>query len=79
VGFVGPPSVPPVLVTVLPGLVTDLLIVAAMYHDRKTLDRIHPAYWWSGATVLAVQLHRVPLSTTSAWMRVTEWLLALSP
>jgi hypothetical protein len=29
--------------------------------------------------VLAVQLLRVPLSTTDAWMRVTDWLVALSP
>jgi hypothetical protein len=75
----GPPLVPPVFVTVIPGLVTDLLIVAAMIHDRRTRGRVHPVYWWAGASVLAVQVLRVPLSTTSAWIQVTHWLLAVSP
>lgn len=75
----GPPIVPPLLVTVLPGLVADLLIVAAMIHDRKTRGRIHPAYWYGGAIVLAVQLLRLPLSTTSGWMHVTDWLIAMFP
>lgn len=75
----GPPAVPPVFVSVFPGLVTDLLILTAMVHDRRTRGRVHPAYWYGGACVLAVQLLRVPLSTTSAWMRLTHWLIALSP
>ncbi|MEP6691950.1 MAG: hypothetical protein ABJD07_12400 [Gemmatimonadaceae bacterium] len=70
---------PPVFVTVLPGLVTDLLIVAGMVHDRRTRGRVHPAYWYAGAAVLAVQLLRVPLSTTPAWTRVTEMLVAFFP
>lgn len=74
-----PPAVPPVAVTVLPGLVTDLLIVAAMVHDRKTRGRVHPAYWYGGAIVLAVQVLRVPISTTDAWIRLTHWLVALAP
>lgn len=78
-GFIGPPAVPPVFVTVLPGLVTDLLIVAAIIHDRRIRGRVHPVYWYAGACVLAVQLLRVPLSTTSAWMHITHWLVAMSP
>ncbi len=77
--FAGPPAVPPVLVTVMPGLVVDLLIVVAMIHDRRARGRVHPVYWWAGAAVLAVQILRVPLSTTSAWIHVTSWLLAVSP
>jgi hypothetical protein len=75
----GPPAVPPILVTVAPGLVTNLLIVAAMLHDRRTRGKVHPAYWYGGAAVLAVQLLRVPVSTTDAWMRMTHWLVALAP
>ncbi len=30
-----------------PGLVTDLLIVAAMVHDRRTRGRVHPVYWYA--------------------------------
>jgi hypothetical protein len=80
--FLRPPGVvapPPVVVTILPGLLADLLIVAGMIHDRKTRGRVHPAYWVGGACVLAVQVLRVPLSTSGAWMRITDWLIALSP
>ena len=75
----GPAGSPPVAVSVMPGLVTDLLIVAAMMHDRRTRGRVHPAYWVAGAVVLAVQLLRVPLSGTAGWLRVTDWMLALAP
>lgn len=70
---------PPVFVTVMPGLVVNLIVVAAMIHDRRTRGRVHPAYWAAGGALLAVQLLRVPLSTTTAWMRATDWLVALSP
>jgi hypothetical protein len=70
---------PTVLVSVMPGLAVDLLIVAAMIHDRRTIGRVHPAYWIAGGTVLAVQLLRVPVSATAAWAHVTYWLVALSP
>lgn len=78
-GSVGPVSPPPVFVTVIPGLVVDLLIVAAMIHDRRTTGRVHRVYWIAGACVVAVQVLRVPLSTTSGWTQVTHWLLALLP
>jgi len=70
---------PPVAVTVMPGLVTNLLIVAAMVHDRRARGRVHPTYWVAGGVVLAVQLLRVPLSGTAAWLRATDWMLALVP
>ncbi len=79
VGLTGVLSPPPVFVTVMPGLVVDLLIVAAMIHDRRTRGRVHQAYWIAGAAVLAVQLLRVPLSTTGVWTRVAYWLVQLSP
>jgi hypothetical protein len=70
---------PPVFVTIMPGLVVDLLIVAAMIHDRRTLGRVHRVYWIAGAAVLAVQVLRVPISTTNAWERVVQALLAFFP
>jgi hypothetical protein len=85
VTFLAPPGAaeaagsPPVAVSVMPGLVTDLLIVAAMVHDRRTSGRVHAAYWVAGGVVLAVQLLVVPLSTTTGWLRVTDWMLALFP
>lgn len=78
-GMTGPMSPPPVFVTVMPGLVVDLLIVIAMIHDRRTTGRVHRVYWIAGACVLAVQLLRVPLSVTSGWTQVTHWLVALFP
>jgi hypothetical protein len=70
---------PPVFVTVMPGLVVDLLIVAAMIHDRRTMGRVHRVYWIAGATVVAVQVLRVPVSATPAWAHVVQALLAFFP
>ncbi len=74
-----PVSPPPVFVTVMPGLVVDLLIVAAMIYDWRTRGRVHRVYWLAGGVTLAVQVLRVPLSQTSAWLQVTHWLLAVAP
>jgi hypothetical protein len=65
--------------TVLPGVLSDLLIVVAMIHDRRTTGRVHPVYWIAGGALLALQLLRAPLSSTDAWMRITHWLTALAP
>jgi len=76
--FLRPPEAvgpPPVGATIMAGLATDLLIVAAMIHDRRTRGRVHPAYWVAGAALLALQVLRIPLSTTPFWMRFTEWIV----
>jgi hypothetical protein len=78
-GLVGPMSPPPVAITVLPGLLVDLLIVAGMVHDKRTTGRIHRAYWLAGGAVVAVQVLRVPVSMTRAWMHVANWVVALAP
>jgi hypothetical protein len=78
-GMIGPSSPPPVAVSVLPGLLVDLLIVAAMVHDRRTTGRVQRTYWIAGAAVVAVQVLRVPVSATGAWMHVPHWLLAIVP
>jgi hypothetical protein len=70
---------PPVFVTVLPGLLVDLPIVVAMIHDRRTIGRVHPVYWIAGACVVAVQVLRVPISSTAAWEGVVQALLAFFP
>jgi hypothetical protein len=74
-----PLSPPPVAVTVMPGLVVDLLIVAGMIYDRRTRGRVHRVYWIAGGVTLAVQILRVPLSQTNAWLTMTHWLLAIAP
>jgi len=74
-----PASPPPLFVTVMPGLTVDLLIVAGMIYDWRTRGRVHRVYWIAGGATLAIQLLRVPLSQTSAWLTVTHWLLAVAP
>jgi hypothetical protein len=74
----GPVAPPPVFVTILPGLVSDLLIVAGMVHDRRTTGRVHPVYWIAGGALVALQVLRVPLSTTAVWTRIATWLSTLS-
>lgn len=74
-----PSGPPPVSVSVGSALAVDLLVVAMMVQDRRTHGRVHPTYWIAGGLLLAVQLLRVPVSGTSAWMEVTDWLLALAP
>ena len=66
---------PPIEFSILPALITDLLIVAAMIHDRRTQGRVHPVYWIAGGTWLAIQLGRIPFSRTPAWQAVVDWLL----
>ncbi|HEX6975667.1 MAG TPA: hypothetical protein VF147_14780 [Vicinamibacterales bacterium] len=78
-GLVSAVAPPPVAVTVLPGILVDLFIVAGMIHDRRTRGRVHKVYWIAGAAVLAVQVLRVPVSSTAVWAHVTNWLLAVAP
>jgi hypothetical protein len=75
-GLTGPG---PVTISILPALLADSLILVGMIHDKRTRGCVHPAYWIGGGCVVAVQLLRVPLSATSGWARVTDWLVALAP
>jgi len=75
----GPRVPPPVPITIPAGIVVDLLIVAGMIYDKRTRGKVHPVYWIAGAVVLAVQVLTTPLSGTAAWLRVTDWLLAIAP
>ncbi len=75
----GPMPPPPMFVTVPPGLIADLLIVAGMIYDRRSRGQVHPVYWIAGASVLAVQLLRVPLSGTNTWMQIANWFVMFSP
>jgi hypothetical protein len=62
----------------LPALIADALIVAAMLHDTRTRGRPHPAYLIGGAIMLAVQVLRLPLSTTPWWFAVADFLARFS-
>jgi hypothetical protein len=44
------------------------------FYDMRTRGRPHPAYLIGGAIVLAVQVLRVPLSTTPLWYAIADFL-----
>ena len=73
------PAPPGVAFTIVPGLISDLILVAAIIHDRRTTGRVHPVYGMAGGALVALQVARVPLSQTDAWMRAAGWLVALAP
>jgi hypothetical protein len=70
---------PPVFVTVPAGLMTDLLLIPGLLHDRKRLGRVHRTYWIAGAALVASQLLRVPLAATSTWQTIASGIAGLVP
>ncbi len=70
---------PPIAVTIMPGLLCDLLIAAAMLHDRRVNGRVHPVYWSAGAVLLSIQLLRLPIGPSPAWHATVNALIALAP
>ncbi len=74
-GQIGPP---PMVVTVAPGAVVDLLLVAAMVYDKRTRGRIHPVYLIGVPLVVLKQLLVVPLSESQAWLELVTRLEALA-
>jgi hypothetical protein len=70
-GLFPPPSVSIATPT---SLLLELLIVAGMIHDWRSMRRIHSA-WIVGASVTsAVILLRVPFSRSEAWTASADWL-----
>lgn len=57
------------------GFIMDLVILAAMACDLRTRGRVHPAYWWGLGAVLVVQLGRIPLSKTQAWLSFADYFV----
>ena len=78
-GFQGAIAPPPVAVSIIPGLVADLLIVAAMMHDVRRDGRVHRVYWVAGGALVALQVLRVPFSATGAWADIATALVAFAP
>lgn len=71
----GPP--PPVSVALMPAIVGDLLILAAIVYDWRSRGRPHPAYLIAGGALLSMQLLREPLSRTHVWENVAMWLVSI--
>jgi len=74
----GPPGPPPVIATLGPALLTDMLLVIAIIYDWRQRGRPHPAYLIGGGALLALKLLELPLSETAAWHAVAGGVLALT-
>jgi hypothetical protein len=59
-------------------LLADLLILAGILYDLRTRGRPHPVYLVGGATVVAVQVLRGPLSSTAWWHGLADSLARLA-
>ena len=76
---VAPPSVVAAMaISTVAGVAADLLIVAAMVYEWRTRGRPHRVYWIAGGIIIAVQVLRIPMSTTGAWTGFTEMLSSLA-
>jgi hypothetical protein len=69
---------PPVLFTIVPGVLSDLPLVYAMLHDWRTRGRPHKVYVIGAITLVAMQVLRVPVSATDTWLAIADWFSALS-
>ena len=71
-------TIAPVALGSVSAVAADLLIVGAMAYEWRTRGRVHRVYWIAGAAIVLIQLLRIPLSATGAWMRFTEVLSSLA-
>lgn len=55
-------------------ILTDVLLVALVAYDLRTLGRLHAATKWGGAFFLATQLVRIALNMTPAWQAFAKSL-----
>jgi hypothetical protein len=65
---------PPIPVTVVGGLIPDLLIVAGAVYDWRTRGKVHPAYLVGAAVVVGLQVLRIPLAPSHAWLAFADSL-----
>jgi hypothetical protein len=72
----GPPR--SVVSVMTPTLIADALILLCILYDVRKRGRPHPAYLIGGTAILAVQFLRIPLSTSSGWYSVADWLARFS-
>ena len=72
----GPPRT--VASVMAPSLVADTLILVGILYDWRTRGRPHPVYLIGGATIVAVQVVRDPISTTQWWYAMADFLARFS-
>ena len=54
----------------------DLFIVAMAVYDRVTTGRVHPATVWGGLFLIASQVVRAAVGSTSAWQAFARWFVS---
>jgi hypothetical protein len=54
---------------------TDLFIIAAVVHDRRSRGRVHPATLWGGAILVLSQPLRLAVAGTAAWLAFARMLV----
>jgi hypothetical protein len=69
---------PTVAFALLPSFLANGLIALALARDWRRVGRPHPAYLWSAACLVAMQLGRIPVSRTVMWHGFTSWLLTIA-
>ncbi|HTR00564.1 MAG TPA: hypothetical protein VMH83_11260 [Candidatus Acidoferrum sp.] len=55
--------------------VIDILLLALVVHDWRTLKRVHPATWIGGILLIFCQIGREVLARTDAWMDIAARLV----
>lgn len=66
----GVPPAPPIFFLIL-----DLVILGVIAYDTKRNRRLHPAFVAAFGVVLFVQVGRLVVSQTEAWMSFAKWLV----
>lgn len=53
---------------------TDLLVIGTIVYDTVANHRLHPAFLWSGALIMAMQPIQFFVARTGAWMTFAQWV-----
>lgn len=72
----GPP--PPMTVGIPTSIALDLILLTIVLIDWRATKRLHPVYVIGGLALVAIQIIRIPLSTSQAWHALVEWLVWLA-
>ncbi len=65
---------PPLSIGLVPGLITEFLIVAGIVYDWRTRGRPHPVWLIGAAVMTAVIVLRGPFGGTPAWLAFADTL-----
>ena len=60
-----------------PNLLADLFLIALIFHDRRTLGRVHPATWVVILVLIPIHVATPFLAGTAMWRGMAPGLLRL--